>query len=241
MIEGQAIMYTVKFKRVFTIFFIVSFSFVLCACQMGSVESDVEEQTFQSIHQMLAQIYIPLITEKDIENPIFSLIFLDNDDIPELVILDRYWGIYSIYTIRDNSAKCLVDSMTTVEMTYYECKNIISTFYRSKGGGAEGEFSSSYYQLDQYPEALTNYAVPSFQFAYYAVYNENGEWSGTGITSYYKNDKEIDEAAYHQLFVDLNISESDDVSCFSKSSKCFTKDEILTYLNEETTAEVVSQ
>ena len=177
-------MCTIKFKLVYKISLIILLCLMLCACQTDGTESDATEQISQSAHQMLAQVYIPVITENDVEDPIFSLIYLDEDNIPELVILDRYWEKYSIYTIRDNSAECLVDSMTTVEMTYYEHKNIISTFWRSNGGGDEGEYARSYYQLNQFSQTLVDGVTPSFEFTYHAVYNENGEWTETGIINY---------------------------------------------------------
>lgn len=217
------------------------FSLILCACQTDRTDSDVTQQAPQSIHQMLAQVYVPVITENDIESPRFSFIYLDEDDIPELVILDRTWDKYSIYTVKDGNIKCLVDFVTTVEMSYYEHKNIVSAFYRSNGGGDEGEYTSTYYQLNQYPMALTDDTVPSFSFSYQAVYDENGDWTGDGINKYYKLGEEIDKAAYDQIFVDLDISQMDDTSCFSENGLSFTKEEILAYLETEAAAEAISQ
>jgi len=51
---------------------------------------------------------------------------------------------------------------------------------------------------------------------------------------------EIDETAYNRIFADLDISQMDDTSCFSESGKCFSKDEMLTYLNAEATVEAAS-
>ena len=217
------------------------FPLILCACQADRADSDVTEQTPQSIRQMLAQVYVPVITENDIESPRFSFIYLDEDDIPELVVLDRTWDKYSIYTVKDGNIKCLVDSMTTVEMSYYEHKNIVSAFYRSNGGGDEGEYTITYYQLNQYPTALKDDTVPSFTFSYQAVYDENGDWTGDGISKYYKLGAEIDKAAYDWIFVDFDISQMDDTSCFSENGLSFTKEEILAYLETEAAAEAISQ
>ena len=167
----------------------------------------------------------------------FSLIFLDNDTIPELVVLDRYWDKYSIYTIKNDTAVCLVDSITTVEMSYFEKKNTVCTFFRWNGGGDEGGYANRYYQLEQYSEAVANDFIPSFEFVYNAVYDINGEWTGEGITKYYEKGKEIDEKAYNQIFDDFNISQNDEVSCFSENTQRFTKDEMITYLNIETVGE----
>lgn len=216
------------------------FLLILCACQANRTDSDVIEQTPQSIRQMLAQVYVPVITENDIESPRFSFIYLDEDNIPELVVLDRAWDKYSIYTVKDGNIKSLVNSMTTVEMSYYEHKNIVSAFYRSNGGGDEGEYTSTYYQLNQYPMALTDDTIPSFAFSYQAVYDENGDWTGDGISKYYKLGEEIDKAAYDRIFVDLDISQMDDTSCFSENILSFTKEEILVYLETEATTEATS-
>lgn len=223
-------MITVRFKIPFRIFHLATLCLLLCACQADNANSTAPEQTAQSTHQMTGQLYLPIITD-DMEDNLFSLIYLDDDDIPELVVLDGYSGRYSIYTIKDGSAQCLVDSMTTVEMTYYERKNIISTFSRWNGGGDEGGYSSTYYQMDQYSEILTDDCVPSLQLIYNAAYNESGEWSGTGITDYYERGRKIDEAAYNQIIVDFNIAQSDETSCFSEGKQQFTKEEIRTYLN----------
>ena len=72
-----------------------------------------------------------------------------------------------------------------------------------------------------------------FEFTYNAVYDINGEWTGEGITEYYKKGERIDETAYNQIFVDFNISQNDDVSCSSENVQHFTRDEILEYLSTE--------
>lgn len=145
-----------------------------------------------------------------------------------------------MYTIRDNSAECLIDAMTTVEMTYYERKNIISTFFRWNGGGDKGGYASKYYQLDQHSESLTDNSIPSFEFYYNSIYDENGNWTGDGITEYYENGKKIDKTTYNQVFVDLGFSQSGDISCFSERNSCFSKEELLVYLNTESAVEATS-
>lgn len=87
----------------------------------------------------------------------FSLIYLDEDDISEWVILDRTWDKYSLYTVRNGNAECLADSMTTVEMTCYKHKNIFAAFSRAKGGGDEGEYASAYYQRKSTRQPIIEY------------------------------------------------------------------------------------
>jgi len=99
---------------------------MLCACQANSTKNTVQEQDGLSEHKINIQAYLPVIANIDIEDAAFSLIFLDSDTIPELVVLDRYLDQYSVYTIKEDSAICLIDSLTTVEMSYFEKENIIS-------------------------------------------------------------------------------------------------------------------
>ncbi|WP_300606382.1 XAC2610-related protein [uncultured Oscillibacter sp.] len=217
------------FKTLLSAFFIL----LLCACQADGGHADDPGQGRPAEVQQLIQAYSPTITDCAIEDAEFSLIYLDDDAVPELVILDRYHNRYSIYTIKDGSAVCLVDYITTVEMTYYERLGVISAFYRWNGGGDEGGYASEYYQLDQHSETLTDDSTPDFQFTYQAAYDENGQWTGTGTTSYFAQGEEIDEAAYQQILADFDLSQAEEKSCFSEDNDCFTKDEILTYLGIE--------
>ena len=222
-----------KIKILLQVFFSALVCCMLCACQANSTKNTVQEQDGLPEHEINIQAYLPVIANIDIEDAAFSLIFLDSDTIPELVVLDRYLDQYSVYTIKKDSAICLIDSLTTVEMSYFEKENIISAFFRWNGGGDEGGYANRYYQLDQYSEPLTDDFVPSFEFTYNAVYDINGEWTGEGITEYYKKGERIDETAYNQIFVDFNISQNDDVSCSSENVQHFTRDEILEYLSTE--------
>lgn len=222
-----------KIKILLQVFFSALVCCMLCACQANSTKNTVQEQDGLSEHKINIQAYLPVIANIDIEDAAFSLIFLDSDTIPELVVLDRYLDQYSFYTIKKDSAICLIDSLTTVEMSYFEKENIISAFFRWNGGGDEGGYANRYYQLDQYSEPLTDDFVPSFEFTYNAVYDINGEWTGEGITEYYKKGERIDETAYNQIFVDFNISQNDAVSCSSENIQHFTRDEILEYLSTE--------
>ena len=222
-----------KIKILLQVFFSALVCCMLCACQANSTKNTVQEQDGLSEHKINIQAYLPVIANIDIEDAAFSLIFLDSDTIPELVVLDRYLDQYSVYTIKEDSAICLIDSLTTVEMSYFEKENIISAFFRWNGGGDEGGYANRYYQLDQYSEPLTDDFVPSFEFTYNAVYDINGDWTGEGITEYYKKGERIDETAYNQIFVDFNISQNDAVSCSSENIQHFTRDEILEYLSTE--------
>jgi hypothetical protein len=226
----------VIFKTMLPAFFIL----LLCACQAdGGRDIDAEQDRPAEVHPII-QAYSSTIAGCNIESAEFSLIYLDDDAVPELVILDRYHSRYSIYTIKDSSVICLVDYITTVEMTYYERRGVISAFYRWNGGGDEGSYASACYQIDQHSEPLTDASLPDFEFTYSAVYDENGQWTGTGTINYFTKGEEIGETAYYQILTGLNISQADEVSCFSETSRCFTKDELLLYLDMETTLEAAS-
>ena len=216
---------------------VVSLVFIcctLCACQANNTKGTEQEQSNLSELKINMQAYLPIVANNDIEDVMFSLIFLDNDTIPELVVHDRYWDKYSVYAIKNDAAVCLVDSITTVEMSYFEKKNIVSTFFRWNGGGDEGGYANRYYQLEQYSGPVADGFIPSFEFTYNAVYDTNGEWTGEGITEYYEKGEKIDETTYNQIFDGFNISQSDEASCFSENTQRFTKDEMITYLGMET-------
>lgn len=173
--------------------------------------------------QIYGEIYGQVIKEKEGEGFLFSLIYLDDDEIPELVICDRGYGTYSVYTVKNGTAFCMIDSMATVEMSYFERKGVVSCFARWNGGGDEGGYSWSYYQVTE-DKALVDGDVPVLHDSYDAVYDEEGNWTGEGITKYYHMDQEIDEASYQKLLGDLGIEEEDRKSC---ADHAYGKEEIL--------------
>lgn len=147
------------------------------------------------------EIYAQAVSETD--SAMFSLIYLDNDDIPELVVsCDES---YSIYTVKDNTIFCMADSLTTVELTYFERTGIVCGFDRWNGGGDEGGYGEYYYQTSK-DGTLANDAAPILSFDYNAVYDEEGNYTGTGIVNYYYMRQEIDEASYKEMQSSLGIT-----------------------------------
>lgn len=138
----------------------------------------------------------------------FCLINLDGDEIPELVATDN--AAYSIYTIKDGEVFCLVDSEYTVSFTYFEGKGVIAGFDRWNGGGDEGGYGW-YYDLVSTDKTLTGGETSLLSFEYNAVYDENGEYTGEGVTKYFYMGQEIDETAYREFMDTLGISEDDDI------------------------------
>ena len=155
------------------------------------------------------------------------MIYLDSDDIPELVVLDRGYDSYSIYTVKDNALFCMADSLTTAELTYFERSGILCEFSRWNGGGDEGGYGRSYYQVSV-DSAITSDTIPVLHDTYNAVYNDNGEFTGEGITNYYHLGAEIDEASYQTRLSELGIKQGNGKSCMENA---LTKDEFLRDLN----------
>lgn len=174
------------------------------------------------------KIYGQIVSEKEGDGLLFSLIYLDDDDIPELVVCDRGYDAYSVYTIKDGGAFCLMDSMTTVEMVYFERRGVVSQFARWNGGGEEGGYGWYYYQVSG-DKTFMNGDLPTLHYSYDAVYDEQGNWTGEGVTKYYQLDQEIDETAYQQLMKDLEIVEGNGRSC---TASAFGKKEMMELLGK---------
>lgn len=143
---------------------------------------------------------------------VYSLIYVDNDEIPELVVWDRGYGMYSIYTIKDGEAFCMMDSVVTVELTYYEKNGIVALFARWMGGGDEGGYGWYYYELTE-DKTITDEDPPLLHFIYEASYDEDGNWSGGGVSRYYHMEQEVDETAYREMASSLGIVEGEGKNC----------------------------
>lgn len=158
------------------------------------------------------EIYRQAVTEHTGEAVVFALIYLDSDDIPELVVLDRGYDSYSIYTVKDNVLFCMADSLTTAELTYFERSGILCEFSRWNGGGDEGGYGRSYYQVSV-DSAITSDTIPVLHDTYNAVYNDEGAYAGAGVINYYHMEQEIDETAYKEMESSLGIVEGEDRPC----------------------------
>ena len=126
-----------------------------------------------------SSIYAQIAADNTSDSVKYALIYLDNDTIPELVVYDAGYDTYSLYTIKDESAFCMLDSFTTVELSYFEQTGIICSFTRWNGGGDEGGYGFSYYQTGS-DKTLTDLSEPILSDTYNAVYNDNGEFTGEG-------------------------------------------------------------
>ncbi len=174
-----------------------------------------------------SSIYAQIAADNTSDSVKYALIYLDNDTIPELVVYDAGYDTYSLYTLKDESAFCMLDSFTTVELSYFEQTGIICSFARWNGGGDEGGYGFSYYQTGS-DKTLTDLSEPILSDTYNAVYNDNGEFTGEGITNYYHLGAEIDEASYQTRLSELGIKQGNGKSCMENA---LTKDEFLRDLN----------
>lgn len=171
-------------------------------------------------------IYSQKVNENDSTAKVYSLIYLDADEIPELVI---HMGdeSYSIYTVKDNELFCVADSVGTVELTYFERSGVIAAFSRWNGGGDEGGYGSSYYRISG-DRTLTDGDEPVLSYSYNATYDDKGVYTGTGVTDYFYMGQEIDEAAYEEKMKSLGIAEGEDRLCMENSR---SKEEIIAVLS----------
>lgn len=172
-------------------------------------------------------IYLQKVNENEDNAKVFSLIYLDDDDIPELVVIDRGNDSYSFYTIKNGAIFCMADSMATVEITYFERSGIIAEFDRWNGGGDEGGYGKYYYHVSG-EQTITDEAQPLLNFSYNAVYNAEGVYTGEGVTDYYHMGQEIDEVAYREMLNSLGISEDKVRLC---AENTYSKEEMINLLN----------
>lgn len=138
---------------------------------------------------------------------VFSFIYLDDDDIPELAVIDNGYGTYSIYTVKEDALFCMVDAMSTAQMTYFERSGSIALFASWNGGGDEGGYGLSYYQVSK-DKTLTNDEQPLLNSAYNAIYDEEGVYTGEGVTEYYDMGKETDEATFQERLAGIGVTEN---------------------------------
>ena len=174
------------------------------------------------------EIYEWIVEKDEGDYLYFSLNYLNEDDIPELVVWNHYDMEYSVYTVKDGKPFCLIDSMPTVELDYYEYSGIVAAFARWNGGGDEGGYGWSYYQING-DKTLTYDDEPTLSFSYDAVNDEEGNWTGEGITQYYYLGREIDEAAYQQIEDELGIIEENRQGVGHNS---YDRPEMLVFLKE---------
>lgn len=172
------------------------------------------------------EIYTQAVTENTDSYTSFSLIYLNDDNIPELVVYNNYYLSYSVYTVKDDALFCMADSLNTVELTYFARTGILCEFARWNGGGDEGGYGIYYYQASN-DRTLTDDDTPLLHSVYNAVYDEENVYTGEGIVEYYYMGQETDEAAYDTMADSLGITESGEKLCLENAME---KEEMLDFL-----------
>lgn len=188
---------------------------------LGEQDSDAGSELVPSEKEEVSESEVSLAAyretvEKAETGIVFSLINLDGDEIPELVAGDRGNDKYFIYTIKDGTVFCLVDSMTTAELTYFESSGIIAAFASWNGGGDEGGYGRQYYQTSG-NQTLTDGDTPLLSYSYNAVYDEQGAYTGKGITEYFYMGQETDESSYNEIWKALGIAEDGGRLCLENA------------------------
>ncbi len=171
---------------------LVSFMLVACGSAGSSITDD--QTSVQATDNQANQYY--------------ALILFDNDNKPELAVSeDDYLSVYSID--EEGVIHTLISGLYSIAPAYYERKGIVEEWSRWNGGGDEGSYASSYYivtKTNPYEEGRTS----DFGYEYNAVYDEDGNWTGTGIISYNENGSSITEEEYKVIFERYQISEWSD-------------------------------
>lgn len=185
-------------------------------------ESQLEGELAASEEGNVSQTEVSLaayrkVVEESNTGMVFSLINLDGDEIPELAAGDRGNDKYFIYTIKDSTVFCLVDSMVTAELTYFENSGIIAAFASWNGGGDEGGYGRQYYQTSA-DKTLTDGDIPILRYSYNAVYNEEGVYTGKGVTEYFFKGQETDETMYKKTLETLGITEDGGRLCLENAA-----------------------
>lgn len=156
------------------------------------------------------------VVEQNDMGMVFSLINLDGDENFELAVGDRGNDRYSIYTIKDGMAFCLVDFMTTAELTYFEGSGIIAAFASWNGGGDEGGYGRHFYRTSV-DKTLTDEDTPLLSYSYNAIYDEEGVYTGKGTTDYFYMGQETDESEYNEILETLQITEDGGRLCLENA------------------------
>ncbi|MDE5818349.1 MAG: hypothetical protein K2I07_03380 [Lachnospiraceae bacterium] len=191
---------------------------------VGAEEPPVANESVQTYRD----IYQQAVGDSVGEAKVFSLIYLDNDDIPELVVLDREFDSYSIYTVKDGTLFCMLDRMTTVEMNYFERSGTFYSFARWNGGGDEGGYGRSYFQVSA-EKTITEETGAVLNDAYNALYDEDGSFTGQGVTDYYYMGELTDETTYRELLGSLGVTEDGGRPC---AENAVGKEEMLAQLSQ---------
>lgn len=192
----------------------------------------------QGIDAEHREIYRQLITEYGDED-IFSLVYLDDDDIPELLINEqepyygRYYVIYTIYTITGDHPFCMVDHCyfgNLESLSFYERCGILGSFDRWNNGLSH---SRHYYQVS-HDQTITEDTRPILYYVYTVQTDKNDQVIDEATECYYM-DQEIDMETYEKLCNHLGFSNFTDYgvdAAYVNEIPCYEKEELLAILDQ---------
>ena len=161
----------------------------------------------QDQEQTYRDIYYQAVADSFGDVRVYSLVYLDDDEIPELVMLNREFDFYSIYTVRDGELLCMVDSVAAVELVYYERTSMFYEFWRFNGGGDEGDYGRFFWQASA-DETITEETPCLMQDEYHALYTQDGLLSGNGDYLYVYQGEYVDEQTYQELLSGFGVTEN---------------------------------
>lgn len=164
-------------------------------------EDDLTEpaQTYQDV-------YYQAVADSIGDVRVYSLVYLDEDEIPELVMLNRELDLYSIYTVRDDGLFCMVDSVAAVELVYYEHTGMFYEFWRFNGGGDEGDYGRFFWCVSA-DETITEETPCLMQDEYHALYTQDGVPTGNGDYTYIYQGERVDEQTYQELLSGFGVAD----------------------------------
>lgn len=162
-----------------------------------------EQIRTQDIYQ---DIYYQAVADSAGESRVYALVYLDDDDIPELVIVDREFDFYSVYTVKDGALFCMVDSLAAVEMVYYERTGVFYEFWRFNGGGDEGDYARFFFKVST-DGTITEETPCLMQEEYHALYTQDGAPTGNGDYMYWYQKEIVDGETYQELLSGLGVTE----------------------------------
>lgn len=132
-------------------------------------------------------------------------IYLDDDDIPELVSCENE-SLYSVYTFKDGGLSCIADSMKTEFMYYYERQSVICL---SDGWEWKSEGRKLRYYQTSVKETLTDDSQPVLESSSKELYGEEGRKFGEeDVLSHYRYmGQDTDRETYEKICGELGITE----------------------------------
>lgn len=173
---------------------------------LAEPDTVTDEDALKEPVQTYQDIYYQAVVDSVGDVRVYSLVYLDEDEIPELVMLNRELDFYSIYTVRNDGLFCMVDSVAAVELVYYERTGMFYEFWRFNGGGDEGDYGRFFWQASA-DETITEETPCLMQDEYHALYTQDGVLTENGACLYLYQGEYVDEQTYQELLSGFGVTE----------------------------------